>query len=186
VLARFASRAKGQRRCYGFVPLVMHAPPPHFRFEEVVTAVVLLFGTMTGGLCFAAPAVSPAVPLPIELPVTAPPAEVGFVTLPTVAGFVTVEAGVAAPPITGAGLEAPPIVFCFVFAGPPSAFWASEGFATDSESAPIDIPSTIVLIMALFFISAIFPCRREDISASSAIPHPCREPRISLSQPMEM
>jgi hypothetical protein len=141
---------------YGFVPLATHAPPPHFRFEEVVTTLAPLFGATTGGLCLAAPAVSAAVPLPIELPLAAPTAGAGFVTPPPTAGLVTAEADAAVPPMTGAGFEAPPIALCFVLAGPPSAFWAREGLATVSETVPIEIASTIILIMVLFFMNAIY------------------------------
>jgi hypothetical protein len=150
------SARREEQPCYGFVPLATQAPPPHFRFEEVVTTLVPLLGAMTDGFCFAAPALSPAVPLPLELPVTTPPAEVGLVTPPTTAGFVIVEADVAVPPMTGAGFDAPPIALCLVLAGPPSAFCAREGRATVSPSVAIDTTSTVVLIMVLFFMGATF------------------------------
>jgi hypothetical protein len=136
------------------LPLVTHAPPPHFRFEEVVITVVPFFGATTGGVCLAEPADSPAVPFPIELPVTAPPAEISFVTPPTAAGFVTVEADMAVPPMTGAGFEAPPIVLCFVFAGPPIAFWASKEWETAVVNTPSDMTSNVTLNIALLFMDA--------------------------------
>jgi hypothetical protein len=176
---------KKEPPCYGFAPLVTHAPAPHFRFGEVVTTVVALFGATTVGLCFAAPAAGPTVPLPIELPVTAPPAEAGFVTPPSAAGFVAAEAEMAVPPMAGAGFEAPPIALCFVLAGPPSAFWAAEGHATVSASVPTDTTRTIILIMVLFFMDAILPVAGR-ISAlclrSLAVPGV----RISLYQPIEI
>ena len=134
----------------------------------MVTTLAPLFGATTGGLCFAAPAVGAAAALPIELPVTAPTAEAGFVTPPSVAGFVTAETDAAAPPMTGAGFEAPPIALCFVLTGPPSAFCAREGRATVSATVPIDITSSIILIIVLFFMRAILPVA-ERISARSPI-----------------
>jgi hypothetical protein len=127
-----------------------------------------LFGAMSDGVCLAALALCPAVPLPIELPVAAPLTDIGLVTLPTATGLVTTEVDVAAPPITAAGFEAPPIALCFVLAGPPSAFWARVGRARPTASMPIDITSTVVLIMALFFfMGAIFLSR-----ISVSIPYP--------------
>lgn len=169
---------------YGFVPLVTHAPAPHFRFE-VVTTVVALFGATTGGLCFVAPAASPGATLPIELPLTAPTAEAGFVTPPIAAGFATAEAEMAVPPMAGAGFEAPPIALCFVLAGPPSAFCAREGRETVNGSMPIDITSTIILIMVLFFMDAIFLVAGRTSALclrSLSVPGV----RISLSQPIEI
>ena len=182
--ARFARAQRAAVSAYGFVTLATHAPPPHFRFEEVVTTVVALFGALTGGLCFAAAAVSPAVALPIEPPFPAPTAEAGFVMLPTTAGLVTAGAEMAVPPMTGAGFEAPPIAFCFVLAGPPIPFWAREGRATVSESVPIDMTSTIILIMALFFMAAILPVV-ERISALGPRSLSAPGVRISLSQAMQ-
>src|SRR6516165_5606804 len=184
--AGLLSARREEQPCYGFVPLATQAPPPHFRFEEVVTTLVPLLGARTDGFCFAAPALSPAVTLPTELPVTMPPAEVGFVAPPIAAGFVTAGAGATVPPMTGAGFEAPPIAFCFVLAGPPSAFCAREGRATVSPSVPIDTTSTIILIMGLFFMDATFAV------AGWISPHRARSftrdvrDRISLSQAMEM
>jgi len=110
---------------------------------------VALFGGTIGGFCLAAPADIPAVPLPIELPATAPPADIGFVTPPAAAGFVAV------PPIEGAGFEAPPIALCLVLAGPPSAFWAEEGWETAVVNTPSDVTSNVTLNIALRFMDAI-------------------------------
>ena len=148
-------RESDSRPCYGF-PLATHAPPPHFRFEGVVTTLVPFFGVTTGGVGFAAPTVRPGVTLPIELPVTLPPAEVGLFTPPTAAGFVTVGADVVAPPIAGAGFEAPPITFCFVLAGPPTAFWASEGWETAVVNTPSDVTRNVTLNIALHFMTQPF------------------------------
>jgi hypothetical protein len=87
--------------------------------------------------------------LPIELPATAPPADIGFVTPPAAAGFVAV------PPIEGAGFEAPPIALCLVLAGPPSAFWAEEGWETAVVNTPSDVTSNVTLNIALRFMDAI-------------------------------
>src|SRR6516165_4611727 len=152
--AGLLSARREEQPCYGFVPLATQAPPPHFRFEEVVTTLVPLLGARTDGFCFAAPALSPAVTLPTERPVTMPPAEVGFVAPPIAAGFVTAEAGAAVPPMTGAGFEAPPIAFCFVLAGPPSAFCAREGRQTAVVNTPSDVASNVTLNIALLFMDA--------------------------------
>jgi hypothetical protein len=141
------------RHLYGF--LATQAPAAHFRFEGVVTTALPLFDGVTGAVCLGVAPVGPgAVAFPIG--VAEPPIEPCLFTLPTVAGFVGAAVEAVAPPITGAGFEAPPIAFCFVLAGPPNAFWAREGQTTPAESAPIDIPSTIILIVRLFFMDAIF------------------------------
>jgi hypothetical protein len=144
---------QGAETIYGF--LATQAPAAHFRFEDVVTKVLPLFGGVTGAVCLDVAPVGPgAVAFPIGVAV--PPIEPCLFTLPTVAGFVGAAVDAVAPPITGAGFEAPPIAFSFVLAGPPSAFWAREGQATLAVSAPIDTPSTIILIVGLFFMDAIF------------------------------
>jgi hypothetical protein len=149
--------------------LEIQAPPPHFRFEVVVTTVLPLFGGVAGGLCLGVPAAKPCVVglpvvpvvtvLLVEPGVGVPPSRPGFVMLPTVAGFVLTDAGVDAPPSTGPGFATPPTAVCFVFAAPPTAFWAEAGCETTMESTPNSKAVTVALI---FIGVTLISCRKHQ------------------------
>ena len=87
------------------------------------------------------------------------------------------EGDVVAPPITGAGFDAPPIALCFGLAGPPSAFWASEGWETPVVNTPSDVTSNVTLNIALLFMDA--PLRA---IGGPAIPSPNMRSRRHLIQ----
>jgi hypothetical protein len=151
---------------YGF-PLATQTPPPHFRLEGMVTSGLPLLGGPTGGFCLAVPSVEPGVAALPVTPVVVLGSEPGLGGLPIVGGFVT-EADVVAPPIAVAGLEAPPIAFGFVFAGPPSAFCAKVGCAALTASAPIEMPSSKMLVVVRFFIDCESSLPPSGISAHHA------------------
>jgi hypothetical protein len=162
--------------------LATQAPAAHF---VAVTTVPPLFGGAMGGVCFAMPAVEPgATALPVEPGVGLPPIELCFVTLPTTGpgGFVTLptEPCFAAPPITGLGFAAPPTVLCFGFVAPPTAFWAEEGWEKPIANAPRNIPSSITVTIALFFMDAslcVLPvCRAAN--GKSTQPRDCLAPHF--------
>jgi hypothetical protein len=152
----------------------------------MVTSGLPLLGGPTGGFCLAVPSVEPGVAALPVTPVVVLGSEPGLGGLPIVGGFVT-EADVVAPPIAGAGLEAPPIAFGFVFAGPPSAFCAKVGCATLTASAPIEMPSSKMLVVVRFFIDCESFCRRAGYRRIMRDPFADRIlGRLTLSQTLEM